>query len=241
MHSIFYFNTFAQETIPQKSKKCYKAAMKKTAILFDHDGTLVDSIDAVAKCTNKVFVNNGFREHSSTEILAGFPYPTGERFQFHTNADDAFSDKMSDEFFSCMRNEGIEHLKIYPGIQEVLDSLAVSGYSMGVVSNNQGIFVRKAAAHLHYAYDLEIILGEENVKACKPAPDGLLQACAGLAALPENCWYIGDTVSDHEAARAAGMKSGLVTWGVQTEEILSACGSDAVFKTPEELKEFFIR
>ena len=112
---------------------------------------------------------------------------------------------------------------------------------MGMVTNNQGLFVRKAAAHLHYAYDLEIMLGEENVKAPKPAPDGILQACAGLAALPENCWYIGDAIPDYEAAKAAGVKCGLVTWGVSTEETLKACGADAVFKSPEELIDYFIR
>lgn len=216
--------------------------MKKAAIIFDHDGTLVDSIDAVIKCTNKVFIENGFRTHTAEEVVIGFPYPTAERFQYHTGISDSrLAEKMAEQFYKAMNTDGIEHLKIYPGIQETLDALAIYGYSMGIVTNNQGMFVRKAAAYLHYAYDLEIILGEENVKATKPAPEGILQACAGLAALPENSWYIGDTVSDHTAAHAAGLKSGLVTWGVQTEDILSACGADAIFRTPKELTDFFFK
>lgn len=214
--------------------------MKKTAIIFDHDGTLVDSIEAVIICTNEILVNNGFREHSTDEILKGFPYPTEERFQYHTGVTDRMiSAKMAADFYSSMHTRGLDYLKIYPGISEALDSLASYGYSMGMVSNNQGIFIRKAAAKLQYSYDLEIILGEENVRANKPAPDGLLQACAGLSALPENCWYIGDTTSDHEAASAAGMKSGLVTWGVQTEKQLAACGADAIFRTPQEMVAHF--
>ena len=215
--------------------------MKKTAILFDHDGTLVNSLDAVIICTNISMVENGFKKLTATEVLEGFPYPTAERFRYHTKTADAdLSNKMAEDFYHAMHNDGIEHMKVYPGIHETLDSLARFGFSMGMVTNNQGIFVRKAAAHLHYAYDLEIILGEENVKAVKPSPDGILQACAGLAALPENCWYVGDTTTDYKAARAAGMKSALVTWGVQTEEQLTACKPDVIFKTPEEMTKFFI-
>lgn len=214
--------------------------MRKTAIIFDHDGTLVDSIEAVIICTNLILIKNGFRENSPTEILEGFPYPTGERFAYHTGvADKKETDRMAADFYASMHSTGLDYLKVFPGISDTLDTLVDYGYSMGMVSNNQGIFLRKAAAKLQYSYDLEIILGEENVKANKPSPDGLLQACAGLAALPENCWYIGDTKSDHAAAHAAGMKSGLVTWGVQSKEVLSTCGADAIFDTPAEMADYF--
>jgi phosphoglycolate phosphatase len=216
--------------------------MKKAAIIFDHDGTLVNSIEAVVICTNKILNNNGFKELSTEEVLEGFPYATVERFLYHTRIEDILKARtMAHQFYEMMNDTGIKHLKIYPGIQQALDSLAEYGYSMGMVTNNQGLFVRKAAAHLRYAYDLEIILGEENVKASKPAPDGILQACAGLAARPENCWYIGDTHVDNKAAKAAGLKSGAVTWGVQSEEELKACSPDQIFRTPAEMAEFFIK
>ncbi|MDC7227375.1 MAG: HAD family hydrolase [Spirochaetales bacterium] len=216
--------------------------MKKAAIIFDHDGTLVNSIDSVAFCTNMVLRQWDFHELTNEEVLDGFPYPTAERFLYHTKSDDSAEAKlMADKFYELMNGIGIEHLKVYPGVREALDVLAGYGYSMGMVTNNQGLFVRKAAAHLHYAYDLEIILGEENVRASKPAPDGILQACAGLSARPENCWYIGDTETDCNAAKAAGLKSGAVTWGVHSEEQLRACGADEVFRTPAEMAGFFIR
>ena len=215
--------------------------MKKTAILFDHDGTLVNSINAVGVSTNIVLKRHGYRELSTEEILEGFPYATAERFLYHVKSEDRKTGKtLADDFYVEMHKSGIEHLEIYPGIQTALDSLAAYGYSMGLVTNNQGIFVRKAAAYLHYAYNLEIILGEENAVKPKPAPDGILQACAGLGAEPANCWYIGDTDIDFTAARAAGAKSGLVCWGVQTYEQLSELKADAIFRTPEEMTEFFL-
>ncbi len=239
IYSLFSTH-FRRSSVTETIIFCYNSFMRKTAIIFDHDGTLVDSIEAVIICTNHVLTQNGFREHRPEEILEGFPYPTEERFQYHTGLSDrSRTARMAVDFYSAMHTTGIDYLKVYPGISETLDTLVDYGYSMGMVSNNQGTFLRKAAASLRYSYDLEIILGEENVRATKPAPDGLLQACAGLSARPENCWYIGDTTSDHLAAHAAGMKSGLVTWGVQSEEVISACGADAVFKTPSEIADYF--
>ncbi len=215
--------------------------MRKSAIIFDHDGTLVDSIKAVEICTNQVLQKNGYAAASSELISEGMGYVTHERFGFHSGTDDITRmHTMAAEFYTSMHTGGLVHLQVYEGVQEALDALASSGYSMGMVSNNQGIFIRKAAAHLKYAYDLEIMLGEENIKAHKPAPDGLLQAAAGLAALPEDCWYIGDTETDYRAAKAAGMRSGLVSWGTTAAAELSRLNPDALFNHPHEMKAFFL-
>jgi phosphoglycolate phosphatase len=186
--------------------------MKKKAIIFDHDGTLVDSIDCVVFCTNKVIENAGFKSEPVEKIKHGMAYATAERFGFHTGITDTLAlQQMSAEFYAVMNNEGLAYLKLYPGIKECLNILAKRGYALGMVTNNQGYFVRRAAAGLEFAYDFSVILGEEDVPATKPDPGGLLQACAGLGGLPENCWYIGDGKPDYEAAKAGGLKSGLVT------------------------------
>ena len=183
--------------------------MKETAIIFDHDGTLIDSIDAVIKCTNTALEQTGHETCPYNEVKDGIAFSTLIRFSRHTGLNDKTElKKIAEIFYKIMHAEGLQYLKVYPGITEALDALTDAGFSMGMVSNNQGKFIRKAAARLQYSYDLEIILGEENVRAVKPAPDGLLQACAGLAAKPEKCWYIGDAESDYRSARAAGMKSG---------------------------------
>ncbi len=215
--------------------------MKKTAIIFDHDGTLVDSIEAIALMTNKALEQNGFKPCSLEDIKFGMGYQTDKRMAFHSGAEDPeMVIKLTKNFYEHMHSGGIEYLRVYDGIKDSLDKLAAAGYSMGMVSNNQGLFIRKAAAHLHYAYDLEIMLGEDNVRAKKPSGEGILQACAGLSAAPENCWYIGDAEFDLLAARAAGVKSGLVTWGAHPEEELVTYGADAIFRTPEEMTAFFL-
>ncbi len=201
--------------------------MNKSALIFDHDGTLVDSIDAVVLCTNEVIKASGFPSLTRKEVKEGMAYPTMERFEYHTGIKDLYIlSKMMQDFYKLMHDEGIKHIKLYKGVKESLDLLAGKGFALGLVSNNQGLFVRKAAALLGYAYDFEVMLGEENVPYPKPHPAGLLQACAGMGVDVGNCWYIGDGKPDFEAAKAAGMKSALVSWGAHRREELEKCNAD---------------
>lgn len=214
--------------------------MKKTAIIFDHDGTLVDSIDCVVFCTNKVIENAGFKSEPVEKIKYGMAYATTERFGFHTGITDTLAlQQMSAEFYTILNNEGLACLKLYPGIKKCLNILAKRGYALGLVTNNQGYFVRRAAARLEYAHDFSVILGEEDVPATKPDPIGLLQACAGLGVRPENGWYIGDGKPDYEAATAGGLKSGLVSWGAHARNGLVKLCPDKLFDHPDQLIDFF--
>jgi HAD superfamily hydrolase (TIGR01509 family) len=216
--------------------------LKKQAIIFDHDGTLVDSIEAVVYCTNLVIKGAGFSEVEPAGIRQGMAYPTTSRFSYHTGVQDSETlNEMSRVFYIYMNDKGVEMVRLYPGIKETLDRLAREGFSLGLLTNNQGIFTRTVAAHLKYSYDMEVILGEDNVLAPKPDPRGVLQACAGLGALPENCWYIGDGKPDYEVARNAGLKSGLVTWGAHPREELLALGADQYFEEVHELADFFCK
>ena len=215
--------------------------MKKNALIFDHDGTLVDSINAVIICTNKVINELGVQSATADQVKAGMAYPTLQRFEFHTGISNSNElKKMSEEFYREMHNEGINLLRLYDGVKEVLDKLAAGGFALGMVTNNQGLFVRKAAARLSYAFDFEVILGEENVPQAKPHPSGLLQACAGMGSEVENCWYIGDGKPDYDAAKAAGMKCALVTWGAHPRKELLELHPDKLFDNTKELLDFFL-
>jgi len=216
--------------------------MKKTALIFDHDGTLVDSIDAVVICTNKVINDLGIPSATKDQIKAGMAFPTLERFEYHTKIKDkSLLEKMTVDFYLELHKEGIKHMRLYDGVKDSLDKLVANGFALGMVTNNQGLFVRKAAASLSYAFDFEVILGEENVPFPKPHPSGLLQACAGMGARPENCWYIGDGKPDFDAAVAAGMKSALVSWGAHPRDELLTFNSDKLFDTTDEMVNFFLK
>lgn len=214
--------------------------MKKIALIFDHDGTLVDSIEAVFICTNKILTDAGCESIPMDELKKGMAFPTLERFHYHSRLEDPDLLKaMCRDFYGVMNEIGVDHVKLYPRIKKNLDLLSSRGYSLGMVTNNQGYFARRAAARLKYAYDFEVILGEENVPVPKPDPRGLLQACAGLGSDPEKCWYIGDGKPDYDVARAAGLKSALVSWGAHPREKLAALKPDVLFDSPDEMGEFF--
>lgn len=214
---------------------------QKNGLIFDHDGTLVNSMNAVAICTNNVIKRAGLSTVSIENVKFGMAYPTLERFEFHTGLGDRIKlQDLSDEFYGELHKVGIGYLTLYDGIKETLEKLSACGYALGMVTNNQGLFVRKAAAYLKYAFDFEVILGEEDVPRTKPDPSGLLQACAGMGVPAKNCWYIGDGKPDCEAAEAAGMKSALVSWGAHPREELLNYKYDKLFDNSEELSDFFL-
>ncbi|MDC7126143.1 MAG: HAD family hydrolase [Spirochaetales bacterium] len=210
--------------------------MKNTGIIFDHDGTLVNSIGAVAAMTNKTLIEFGFPECNLEQLKHGMVYPTVERFMFHSGEKQRNkSEQMANLFYELLENEGIKLMTLYPGVMESLSKLVSNGVAVGMVSNNKGQLIRKAAAYLNYNQYLTVIIGEEDTKKTKPAPDGLLQACAGLGLPPEDCWYIGDAVCDMEAAQAAGLKSGLVTWGTHSVEEITKLNPDMIIRSMKDL------
>ncbi len=214
--------------------------MEKKAIIFDHDGTLVNSIPAVHYCTNEVLTAAGCPPIDEALTCTGMAYPTLERFSWHSGIKDRpVLEKMGRDFYELMNEEGVGMVSPYPGIREALEGLARGGFSLGILSNNQGMFLRRVAAVLEYSYDMGVILGEDDVPAPKPSPLGLRQACCGLGAAPERVWYVGDGAADFYTAQNAGVKSALVSWGTSSVEELEALGPREIFNSPQDMAVYF--
>ncbi len=215
--------------------------MKKNALIFNNDGTLVDSLDAIVHSTNEVIKGSGFPIVSIDMIKKVLAYPAMKRFEFHTGIKNTeILSMMANRYYTSLHNDWLTHIKLYNGIRDSLNQFTQKKFPMGIVSNNQGLFIRKIAAYFGYVQDFEIILGEEDVPAPKPDSSGLLQACAGLGVNVEDSWHIGDGKTDFNAARAAGMRIALVTWGLHTKEELVEYGADQVFESVPEMQDFFL-
>lgn len=205
-------------------------------ILFDHDGTLVDSLDLVEVATNAVLAAYGRGPEPRERIIAGMVLPTGPRIARLLGIDDA---DRHGEFLAAFaaesRASGVRHVHVYPGIRALLDGLRARGVRLGVVSNNEGGLVRTQLAALGLADYFPVILGEGDLLALKPAPDGLHQACAGLGLPAGGCRYIGDSPTDAAAARAAGIAAVGVAWGTHRRADLVGAGFESVIDRAEEL------
>lgn len=207
-----------------------------SAVLYDHDGTLVDSLGVVVAATNLVLSRRGLPTRPGPEIVAAMVHPTGPRMGLHSGiADPGERRLLAEEFYAAGHEVGSAHARGYPGIAELLAAVAASGIPQGVISNNQGRLIRRLLVDLALDAHLGAVLGEEDMPAPKPDPRGLGLAAERLGIPLARCVYVGDTLGDLHTAQAAGIPCIGVGWGITAPATLAQHGFSAVVTTPGEL------
>ncbi len=131
-------------------------------------------------------------------------------------------------------------IRRYPGISELLDTLAGAGTPMAVATSKRRDTARAALDAVGLAGRLEVVAALEDTDRHKPAPDPLLHAAAALRVDPAWCVYVGDAVVDVQAAQAAGMTAVAVTWGAGERDALHAAQPAAVVETVAELTGYLL-
>ena len=202
----------------------------RAAILWDVDGTLVESTALAFNATNEVLTANGHETVSVEKYKEGCRYTTPERFNFHIgvaegSAEGARLGAMFDETYVARVSK--QTAGLFPGLKELLCSLHEAGHPQAALSNACGAYVR-AVMDANELSDvpgkrlglMRVALGADEVPAAKPAADGLLQCCAALGVEAAASVYVGDSPSDGKAARAAGMRAVGVLWGANEEPAL---------------------
>jgi phosphoglycolate phosphatase len=210
--------------------------MQFDALLYDHDGTLVNSLPIVIAATNGVLKNNGYALDAPDNIISAMVLATAPRMGFHAKEHDpAIQKRLADEFYFLARELGPKVSSVYAGIPALIKTVQRYGLKQGVISNNQGDVVRLILLHHGLADAFTLMYGEDDMPAPKPSPSGLLQAAAALGFPCEKCVFVGDSENDSQAAQAAGMTSIGVTWGIHNKTKIMELGFDFVVDKPEEI------
>jgi len=211
------------------------------AVLWDVDGTLSDSGELGFVATNEVLKNNGHEEISSEVYHAGTRYSTPVRFSWHVSGDSSSANEEGirlgfefDELYIGKVTK--ETTRFYPGMMDIVKSIKSSGYKQAALSNAAGEYVRSVLSANEVSEIFAVQLGADEVEAPKPSPKGLLQCCQEMSVDPSLCVYVGDSPSDGEAAKAAGMKSIGVAWGSHAVEAMMP-KFDVVVHEVSELKQ----
>jgi pyrophosphatase PpaX len=205
--------------------------MRFPVVLFDLDGTVVDSggiiLASMRHATRTVLA----REYSDAELLAKVGGP-GLEAQMQ-----AFAPDRVEELVRVYRahNEPLhETLEAFPGIDDVLARLKDEGRRLGVVTAKRRATVEIAFATLPLGHLFETVVGGDETERHKPDPEPLLLGLQRLGATPERAAYVGDSPYDMQAANAAGLYAVGVTWGaIHDRDRLG--DADVVVDAPEEL------
>ena len=210
--------------------------MRYHAIIFDLDGTLVDTAPDVLQSANHTLRKLGMREITLEEArrsigpgpdnFARIVLPEGQLHRY-------------DEFIRLFRQHYRDHCldttRPFPGVPEVLEALV--GVPKAVASNKPREYTQAILQALELSRHFDTVVGPEDVARVKPAPDMLLLAARRLGVDPAQTLMVGDTDNDVLAARSAGMPVCAVTWGYSPEEHLRSLHPDFLIDEPFQLLE----
>jgi len=190
-------------------------------LVFDLDGTLVDSSRDLAAATNAA-LERVAPGHAAIPLAVVRSFVgEGARLLVDRSLRHAGIDRSADEvlpvFFECYSERLLETTALYPGMVEALDRL--SGHTLAVLTNKPGPFSRTILEGLGVSPRFARIWGAGDVEERKPNPSGLRRLVEELGATAGATWMIGDSAIDVRTARAAGVRAAGVTWGLDPEGV----------------------
>ncbi len=212
------------------------------ALIFDLDGTLLDTLRDLAESTNHVLRENGYPERPLEE----YNYLVGQGVRHlieYALPDDAREDKRVDRLVEAFREYYGAHWDIhtrpYPGIERMLDGLRSTKRPISVLSNKPHDFTVMCVEKLLPAVPFTIVMGHKDPFPRKPDPASAWYIAEKLGLKPSEIMFCGDTSIDMTTATRAGMYPVGVTWGFRPREELLENGARELADTPEDVLRIF--
>jgi len=208
------------------------------AVLFDLDGTLLDTLADIANAANAALSRLGLPTHrrDAYRYFLGGGMDCLVRRAMPKGCDDSETlKKCRDAIIDEYRTRWAQNTRPYPGIAELLAELDKRGIVKAVLSNKPDDFTKRTVEKLLGDFHFEVIRGARPEVPVKPDPTSAIQIAAELGIPPGRFIYLGDTDTDMQTAHAAQMFAAGALWGFRTAEELSANGAQALLKAPQEV------
>ena len=208
------------------------------AIIFDLDGTLLNTITDIANCANTVLESWALPVHPVNryaELVGDGLANLARKVLPPEHIGDASVSRFIDEYRVHYQERWNETSTWYPGIPELLQELSNRGTSMAVLSNKRDDFTKVCVSSFFPNIDFRLVRGEQAGIPIKPNPQSTLEIVESLNVKPENCLFVGDSEIDIETGIRAGMTSVGVLWGFRPRFMLEEAGAHVLVSRPEEL------
>lgn len=202
-------------------------------ILFDLDGTLLDSEAKAVKVAKTVIPQYSGRPLTDDELAGLRGIAWVDVFAKW------FPGKEYEIYEKCLKEWDSMDVKVelYPGIGELFDTILSYDLKIGVVSSKARKYIEKDLSLFSVLDKLSVIVGSDETELHKPNPEPLMEASRRLGMPSDSLIYVGDQPSDVWAAKSAGMLSAGALWGDGDHGLLSDANPDYLLSTPEELVE----
>ena len=217
------------------------AAPPPGLVAIDLDGTLVDTVPDIAWCIDRTmprfgvsprgetlvrrWVGNGVERLVERALTGGMDAP----------AEPATLREACGVFLDFYTRHGRDRSQVYPGVREGVAALRAHGAALACITNKPRAPAVDLLAHLELLDSFELVIGGDSLPRRKPDPLPLLHACSELGVAVEGSLFVGDSINDVQAARAAGMRVACVSYGYNHGLDVCEAAPDAVMDSLEEL------
>lgn len=222
--------------------------MNYKAVIFDLDGTLVNTIEDLSNAANAALRSFGLAERSVEECRAMIgnglrkfieraagEVGSSEQCGEQGNCNGGFVDKLIGEFKVHYEQNYCEKSFVYPGVKEAVFELRANGVKLGVLTNKEDDFAVKLVEELFGKGVFEYIAGARSGRKIKPDTGSTFEALEVLGAGPGEALFVGDSDVDIFTAKAAGIRAVGVKWGYRDVNLLVDSGADVIIDEPGEI------
>lgn len=208
-------------------------ALPPRAVLFDLDGTLVDSAPDLVAAVEALCTELGAPPPDAAAVRK--VVSAGGRAMLRKGlpgADDAMIDQWLARFLDIYSVQMVVHTRLYDGMAEVLDAFAARDIAWGIVTNKPGWLARPMLAQMTFHRGCAVLVTGDCLPERKPDPAPVLRACELIGVDAVDCVFVGDDLRDVQAGRAAGTHTIAAAWGYLDGGDPRAWNADQVVETP---------
>jgi len=209
--------------------------MAKKAILFDLDGTLVNSLPDISRSMNTALEMHGLPGHPENDyrlMVGNGAVKLAERACGPDHAD--LAQAVFKDYAAIYSGHSRVNSYAYPGVLELLKSAKALGLKLVVLSNKDDKDVPAVLEHFFGKGIFDVMRGKRPGVPLKPDPAAAVMIAEELGIAPADFWYMGDTATDCKTCQGAGMEMIAVTYGFRLREELEAAGAAHIAASPEE-------
>lgn len=212
-----------------------------TAVLFDLDGTLLDTAPDLGAALNHVCTLHN-RPPVAAEIFT--PYAShGSRgllnLAFAEHMVDMTShtaEQLKQQFLGFYHDNIANHSRLFEGVEQLLNDLTDQNIAVAIVTNKPIALTQRLLPYFPALANIDVIVGGDSLHVAKPHPEPLLHACQQLGCEPQDCLYVGDAERDIQAGQNAGMTTALAAYGyITADDNPSSWGADYQLQQPLDL------
>ena len=206
------------------------------AVIFDLDGTLLDSEKTILRCFNTALEEFGFTPFEKHELHSMIGMDLGQILA----RKDANQPIIAQRYTQIQLDTFMDDMTWYNGVPELLAILQESGYVLAAATMRRGRIAREVLNGLGLSHHFEAIVGADDVPEPKPSGVHILTTCESLRVKPGNAIMVGDSKYDILSAKEAGCQAIGVSWGMGIVKEMEDAGADHIIHDMDALSEFLL-